>query len=462
MVSSAVHQSRRAVVVLMAVLLGLGWPQIGAQDVAAQPAEAYALVDAVNVYRESLGLPPLAVSGALMVAAQRHVEWMAATYTYSHTGEGGTSPQDRARAAGFSGMVRENVGGSTNGTPGEMVFFWDLSYGHQVTLRMAQATSIGCGFAANSQQRLFVLLVGTLPGQAPQAASAPIAGGTPAIDFTPPPGMVWSTNGELHTSAGYDPVAPGQVSSSGVSSGEAGPPPTEAAYVMPFDLIRRAEPDENGTIVHVVEVGQTAWAIAARYGVDLQTLITLNHLGDDPVLWPGERLLIQLGEGQSAPPVPDEPHTYTVQPGESLWTIAARSHQSVDDLRAWNDLSAEDVILPGAVLLIAPPPTATEPPTATPTLAPSPTPSLLPVPSPWLTTATPAPTQSPPAVEVALRPPESDQAATAMPDELLAERAPRAPETMQRFLLLLGLLGVGFVVAAGGVIAWVRRKIRRS
>jgi LysM repeat protein len=41
--------------------------------------------------------------------------------------------------------------------------------------------------------------------------------------------------------------------------------------------------------------------------------------------------------------------------GESLWLIAQRYHVRVNDLLAWNDLAADEVLKPGVRLIIAPP-----------------------------------------------------------------------------------------------------------
>jgi LysM repeat protein len=412
-------------------------------DLFAQASEAYGLVDAVNAYRESLGLPRLATSGALMVAAQRHAEWMAANYNYSHTGQGGSGPQDRAAAAGFSGSVSENVAGSTEATPAEAVFFWDQSYGHRLTMRQALATHIGAGFAANDEQRLFVLLIGTVPGQASLPTSQPIAGGTPAIGYTPPPGMVWSTNGEMHGQEdSYVPAVPtlGQQVR-----------PTEAAYVMPFDMIVQAEPRADGSIVHIVEVGQTAWAIAARYGVDLREVLTINHLPESPILHPGDVLIIRLGEGQSPPPLPTTPSTHQVRAGESLWTIAAHYNHAVDDLRAWNNLPADAIIQPGDVLFVAPPTIAvTSPVPPTPTLlSPTWTETLLPT-----DTHAAAAMTSPPPTQVA-------QAPTPALMEITAKTTPVTQNMAIWLLLVLGILGLFVIALAGAVLAWLVQRERR-
>lgn len=376
----------------------------------AQASDAYALVDAVNNYRESLGLSRLPTSDALMVAAQRHAEWMAANHTFSHTGAGGTSPQARAAAAGFGGTVLENIAGGTNATPAWVVNFWDQTYIHQVAMRDASATHLGAGFAVSGDQRAFVLLIGGASAQPPPPPQ-------PAPNS---PSAVTSTQPEVGGSAGSQARGAG---SSGASA--------QAARIASIDAIRLAEPAEDGSIVHVVEAGQTAWAIATRYEVDLHELMALNRLTENSVLQPGDRLIIRPG---AAPPSPTAPMDYTVRANDSLWIIAARANISVEDLLAWNNLSEQDVIQPGDVLMIAPPtpvPTATSVPAATPTSTPSPTATVLP-------TATPAPTLPPP-TEVA-------QAATPVP--ATPEETNAAAQPNVRFLAMLLLAGIGVIGGA--------------
>ncbi len=432
------------------------------QPVSAQPAEAAVLVEAVNVYRASVGLPRLTVSPALMVAAQRHVEWMAATYTYAHVGEGGSTPNSRAAAAGFSGSVGENAGGSTDASPAQMIFFWDQSSVHRMTMRMPAATHIGAGFAANSEQRLFILLIGTAAGQSPPPAQALAAGGTPAIGWTPPPNMGWTADGETHQGSNYAPAAVESAPPAGSSVESAAP--EAAAYVMPFDLIRVAAADADGSIVHTVEAGQTLWAIAARYGVEQSVIQSLNTLDAESVVRPGDRLIIRLGDGQAPPPRPTAPTTHTVQPGESLWTIAARYQRTVDDLRAWNQWSGQEVLLPGAVILIAPPMTATSPPVPSATAAPAgpnlivmlPTGSLRPF------TAAPSSTMTPtaaPSGAVTL----VSQAPTAVLVEVTEPSAASGQDDPGlRLLLIVGIIGGIAIVLWIGVSAVLVRAAGRA
>jgi murein DD-endopeptidase MepM/ murein hydrolase activator NlpD len=84
-------------------------------------------------------------------------------------------------------------------------------------------------------------------------------------------------------------------------------------------------------------------------------------------------------------PGPDGRIIYIVQPGDTLWRISAITGVSLDELRALNNLGAEEPIIPGQELLIGlgGPAEATLVPGAAPTSTP-----LLPTPSPGLGSGT--------------------------------------------------------------------------
>lgn len=66
----------------------------------------------INALRAANGLPPLEENVLLNIAAQNHADWIAAGNSGGHTGEGGSSPTDRARAVGYNvTYVTENWAG---------------------------------------------------------------------------------------------------------------------------------------------------------------------------------------------------------------------------------------------------------------------------------------------------------------------------------------------------------------
>ncbi len=86
---------------------------------------------------------------------------------------------------------------------------------------------------------------------------------------------------------------------------------------------------------------------------------------------------LQLTPFPTPTPRPDGRIIYVVQPGDTLWRVAAITGVSLDDLRTLNNLGPDEPIIPDQELLIglAGPPEATAPPavapTAEPTLSPS-------------------------------------------------------------------------------------------
>ncbi len=57
--------------------------------------------------------------------------------------------------------------------------------------------------------------------------------------------------------------------------------------------IQVATPNPDGSIIHVVQSGQTLWNIAAAYQIDLQKLLSQNNLTKDSVIFPGDKILIK-------------------------------------------------------------------------------------------------------------------------------------------------------------------------
>ena len=130
-----------------------------------------------------------------------------------------------------------------------------------------------------------------------------------------------------------------------------GPPPRAEQQVVdvPFIVapIALAAPNPDGSIVHVVGEGHTFWAIAARYEVSIADLYLFNGMNDDTMLNPGDKLTIRLADGQPPPPTPTPPTTHTVREGESLWTIAAAYRTDLDTLLWLNGVTIDHVVYAG-------------------------------------------------------------------------------------------------------------------
>jgi len=249
---------------LLAVLLWtLALPLLGMVNVPFQvqttktpkkaTGNAYDVIAAVNQVRASNGLAAFQVNGALMAAAQAHSDYQAASGSISHTGSGGSSPGSRAQAAGYAGSVIENIYGGMNASPQQAVSWWQGDSLHLNTLLSTRHTEAGAGVASSGGVVYYTLDVGTGTG-----------------------------------------ASSGSTGSTGASTpGASGAPVAAPATAVAFNpvLISTANPD--GSIVHVVQAGQTLWTIAASYKIALADLLQLNGFTNNTYIYPGNKILIQ-------------------------------------------------------------------------------------------------------------------------------------------------------------------------
>jgi uncharacterized protein YkwD len=137
----------------------------------AQAGSPYDLIATVNQLRSTNGLGALTADGALMAAAQVQSDYQASIGSFTHTGEGGSAPRDRAVAAGYGGSgVTENIAGGMDLSPGGAIAIWSRDALHTNTM-LGNYTDIGAGVATSSGVVYYTLLVGSQGGA---AASAPL------------------------------------------------------------------------------------------------------------------------------------------------------------------------------------------------------------------------------------------------------------------------------------------------
>ncbi|MBX3000068.1 MAG: LysM peptidoglycan-binding domain-containing protein [Caldilineaceae bacterium] len=101
--------------------------------------------------------------------------------------------------------------------------------------------------------------------------------------------------------------------------------------------------DEN---VHIVQPGDTLSQIAQKYGTNVETLRSLNNLTNANFVWAGQRLLLPTDTARTVNPANSraadlDTTTYTVKPGDTLFSIAAAHRISL----AW--LAEENRVNPG-------------------------------------------------------------------------------------------------------------------
>ncbi len=180
----------------------------------------------------------------------------------------------------------------------------------------------------------------------------------------------------------------------------------------------------QGTTTHVVQPGETLFRIALRYGLTVEQLAAANGITNPAQIFAGQVLVIPQrggsGSGPGAAPTPapggsaSGARTYTVQAGDTLFSIARRNNTTVDTLVRLNGLSNANVLFVGQVLILS---SGSPPPTQAPTQAPAST-----------TPAAPSTTQAPgPVTHVVQR------------GETLSQIALRYGTTYQQIALLSGL-----------------------
>jgi LysM repeat protein len=71
-----------------------------------------------------------------------------------------------------------------------------------------------------------------------------------------------------------------------------------------FYPVKVSTPGPDGSVVHTVQPGQTLWTIAAIYKIQLPELLQLNGLGDNAFIHPGDKLVIKPAKSGLAKPSP--------------------------------------------------------------------------------------------------------------------------------------------------------------
>lgn len=151
------------------------------------------------------------------------------------------------------------------------------------------------------------------------------------------------------------------ITDNGYTNGNAQKPKTETPATEQGKQIHK------DTHNYTVKSGDSWWAIANRYGMEMNALAQLNGKTINDVIHPGQVIRVaDKGEGQSvsskvnttpAQPKPAQPANntqyYTVRYGDSFWSIANKYGVNMYTLAANNGLSINSVIHPGQRLKVS-------------------------------------------------------------------------------------------------------------
>ena len=210
---------------------------------------------AINNLRAANGLAPLSVNSYLMQAAQYHANWIAAGNPGGHTREGGSSSYDRAVAAGYGEglevFVTENWARGPGLTVQDCIYVSWNDAAHMNNMLTTWHNEFGAGVALDgSGMTVYV------------------------VDF-----------GHVSGSEIAQPTAtPG-----GPTSTPTGPTNTPLPLIQPVTV---ATPNPDGSVIHIVQFGQSLWTIADAYDISMADLLAQNNLTEETPLQVNQQLLI--------------------------------------------------------------------------------------------------------------------------------------------------------------------------
>lgn len=433
-------------VLFLAVAAGLLYPAAGVfaskpqENLARTDVTAFDLIVAMNTLRESYGHPALIEDPIIDAVAQSTAQIMAANEMSWHIG----NVSGRLQSAGYGGGAKvwatENFAAGNYGIDEIMSVWSDAS--HMIPAVNAAYCNIGAGVAKSPNGLTYYVLQAaytsgkscgayTSPGTVNDQSGSTNDGRAGGVSQLIVPVKIATPDADGNI---YHVVQAGQSfwsiaiaykitikdlelwnnlsSDAKLQIGEKlfipGPNTKGYATPTPVGMFQLSTPGPDGKVVHTVAAYQTLSTIAQAYSVSLDSILTLNNLQVDWPLQIGQKLVIHPSQITPSPtpqpltpiekltPASDGKYYHTVQSGESLAWIASLYDVSLNDLMAWNGLSAESILQPNEklVLQVTPPATATptqDPSTATPTVTPVPptgTPTLLPTQTVLPSTAT--------------------------------------------------------------------------
>jgi hypothetical protein len=131
--------------------------------------------------------------------------------------------------------------------------------------------------------------------------------------------------------------------------------PGFAAPAAQYTNFPTPTPGPDGRIVYIAQGNDSAWRIAAIFGIELARLRELNKWGENPVIQPGDEVILGFaGPAATTPTLGPSPTitplfpTETAQPGQGTLCIILYNDTNGDSER-----QEEEVSIPGGAISIS-------------------------------------------------------------------------------------------------------------
>ena len=134
-------------------------------------------------------------------------------------------------------------------------------------------------------------------------------------------------------------------------------PKDQSIFYIPIEKYYLFESEDNpfrdtnqiNWISHIVESGDSLWALASKYDTEVGIIKQINYLNND-LLSIGSTLLIPISKSKSNTFIPYEMHI--VSEGDTLWDIARTYNLEVSDLVNMNSINENSYLQLGQQLTI--------------------------------------------------------------------------------------------------------------
>ena len=104
-------------------------------------------------------------------------------------------------------------------------------------------------------------------------------------------------------------------------------------------------------LIYTVQPGDTLSGIARLYGSTVPAMININNIVNPNLIYPGAVILIPVEE-ENIPDIPPGSLIYTIQPGDTLYTISLLFKVSVQSILALNNIPDPTRIFPGLKIVL--------------------------------------------------------------------------------------------------------------